>query len=74
MAHLDSKWRKKETAKAIDQNDSNWFCFRFIDKTWESLNNFGFFKLKNCNQKKSYFKKSLLRKTFSTFPKIDIKR
>ena len=45
-AHLDSKWPKKDTAKAMNQNDSKWPCSIFNFKTWNYLTKSGFFKVK----------------------------
>ena len=46
MAHNDFRCPKIETAKSINQNESNWFCSSFSNKTWESLKESGVFKVK----------------------------
>ena len=49
MAHLDSKWPKIETAKAITPEDSNYLCELFNNGEWKILNKTGFFKVKYRN-------------------------
>ena len=49
MAHLNSKWPEKETAKAIKPEHSNRLCELFNNKEWSSLNKTGFLKVKCYN-------------------------
>ena len=49
MAHEKSTWRAIETAKAINQEDSDVFCEFFNSGQWASLNKTGFFKVKYHN-------------------------
>ena len=46
MTHKDCKWSKLESAKAINQKESEWLCSSFNDETWGSLNKSGFSKVK----------------------------
>ena len=55
MAHLDSKWPKIETAKAIRLEDSDYLCELFINGEWKNLNKTGFFKVKYYNPENIVF-------------------
>ena len=55
MAHLDSKWPKIETAKAIRPEDSDYLCEHFNNGEWKILNKTGFFKVSYYNPKEIVF-------------------
>ena len=55
LTHNDSKWPEKQTAKAIIQNDSEWFRSSFNNKTSGSLDKSGFNKVKYYNPKQIIF-------------------
>ena len=55
MPDKDSKLTKVETAKDINQQDSERLCFSFNNKTWGNQNKPGFFKVKHSNPKKINF-------------------
>ena len=55
MAHPDSKWPKIETAKAIEEEDSDRLCELFNKGDWKSLNKSGFFKVRYYNSKEIIF-------------------
>ena len=55
MAHKYSKWLQLKTAKAITQQDNEWLCSSFNNKTWGRLNKSGLFKLKNYTPKEIIF-------------------
>ena len=55
MAQLDSKWPQKETAKAVNIEDSDRLCFMFNNGDWKGLYKAGFFKLRYCNPKEIKF-------------------
>ena len=55
MAHLDSKWPKIETAKAIDLKASTDLCELFISGEWKKMNISGFFRVKSYNTKEIVF-------------------
>ena len=49
MNHLDSKWPKIETAKAIRPENSEYLCELFINGEWKNLTPTGFFKMSYHN-------------------------
>ena len=49
MAHIKSTWPAKETAKAINPENSEVYCKLFINGEWASLNKTGFCKVKYHN-------------------------
>ena len=49
MAHPDSRWPYIEKAKAIDQDDGEWLCSSFNNRSCKILDKSGFFKVKDNN-------------------------
>ena len=56
MAHLDSKWLKIESAKAVEIEDSKCFCELFIIGERKNLNKTGFFKMRYFYPKEIFFR------------------
>ena len=55
MAHLDSKWPRIESAKAIRPEYSDYLCDLFNNGESKNLNKTGFFKLSYHNPKEIIF-------------------
>ena len=74
MAHPESKWLIKETAKAISQSDSRWICIVLKLNHGGNFKKSGFFKVEYYSPEKLYSNIRVLKKTFSTTVKLKKKR
>ena len=61
MAHLDSKWPKLESAKAIRPGDSDYLCELLNNGEWNNLNKTGFFKVGHYSPKEIVFQHMSVR-------------